>query len=955
MTHTKTPPLAAGIVTPAGIAQTVPLGVLYAMETLGIKIAQLNALDGEVSIATLCRVFAPDLAFALSVTAVFCFLVSRLPPPGRALATVLHAVVMTYALLFTGASHGFFQATGENLSWSHIDVWISNFKEVREVMASEETGSRALFAYGQVLPALLLALLPFLPRLRRALRARPILPTRTALTALAAPLAASLLLALVPEASGQAQTISRCVAMDILEDFARDELLPEPEVVISSQERLDGSLVLERKPDAPQLNVVLMLFESLNWKSSDVFTPGLGVTPFLEELAKQSLVVETQYTVLPHTTKALVPINCGIYPYLDTEAREATPGILPRRCLAHILRNHGYATAFFQPAGDFEKRDRLVANMGYETYRGLNDMPQEGFEQTNYFGREEKMMLRPSMDWVDAQKGRPFLLTYLTLSTHHNYVTPQSFPTRDYPVDDLDHRNFYNAARYIDTFFAEAFAEFEKRGLLDNTVFIIVGDHGEAFGEHGRRQHDLVLWEEGIHAFSMLHSPKLFPEPGRITGTRSHLDIVPTVCDLLGIEVKQGEFLGSSLLAPVPDDRTLYFSCWFKRRCLAMRQGPVKTLFHYGLKQMEVYDNESDPFDLTNLANIPPTDKAFLDARRGDMERWAAVVNRQYDEWEDNLAAGVVSTTRPEIATPLPATFSDRIELVGVDAAPAQADAGQDIKVTYVFKALKPLEPTDKLFVHLVHRNGTVNGDHVPGWGSYPLDKWEPGQYVTDEHTLHIPGTWGSGPARLMVGFWNSKSGKRFPISGTQAAIDDTRLVVATVDVKATARPRAVSVEERRKKAGQWISQAPSQMEKPINATFDHRVELVGANLTRTDVHLAGTVEVTYLFKALDDVPADWKLTAKLVRDDGVTIDGDHVPIGGLYPPGDWRKGDFVSDLHRIHIDMHLCKPGTYGLWLGFKSARGPVPVSAQGAKVDSAGRVRITTVEIRPGEKPGM
>jgi len=949
------------LVTLHGLIRTVPLALLFIVESVVIKWSQLSAVGQSAGFSTLFQVSAGDLSFVLFASAFFCAAISALPKAASIVASVLHFLFMLYALMFTAASHGYFLATGENLSWSGIEIWLANFKEVSSVMASEQTAGRAVFAYGQVVPVALLALAPLLPPIRRFIAARRRLPPVPSAAGIGAVLAVSLGLAFVPDADGPAQALSRCVAGDILADLVRDRVLPEEEITVSEKERLDASLVIEPRAGAPRPNVVVMVFESLNWKSSDVHTPGLGVTPFLAELAKKSLVVEHQYSVVPHTTKALVSINCGIYPYLDTEAKEATPGILPRRCLAHILRNQGYATAFFQPAANFEKRDLLVANMGYETYRGLNDMPQEGYEQTNYFGREERMVLRPSMDWVDSQRGRPFLLTYLTLSTHHNYITPQSFPYVEYPVEDLDHRNFYNAAHYIDTFFSEVFAEFEKRKLLDNTVFIIVGDHGEAFGEHGRRQHDLVLWEEGLRSFSMIYAPGMFPEPGRITGYRSHLDIVPTVADLLGLEVKEGEFLGSSLLGPAPEDRSLYFSCWFRRRCLGVRQGNVKTLFHYGLKQMEVFDADADPFDERNLALSPTYDQAFLDQRKEEMERFAAVVNQQYRQWEKDLSARAVSNEKPEVATPLPARFADSIELVGVDITPAEVEAGGNLNVRYVFKCLDDLSASQKLFVHFVHRSGTVNADHVPGWGAYPLEKWEPGKYLTDEQTIHVPATWTSGDARLMIGFWDTKTGRRLEISGTdeisgtEAKVDDRRLVVGAVHVKGHRPVRAVTTEERRAKAGRFVTRRPVPMEVEGGAVFGDKVELAGLTLSRMDVHLAGTVEMAYLFRAMDDVPSDWKLTVKLIRDDGETIDGDHVPIGGLYPPGDWQTGEYVLDQHKIHIDMHLCKPGSYGVWLGFRSRGAPVPARGPALTIDSSQRVRIGTVEIRAGEKPGL
>lgn len=944
---TTSRPGSFAIITPWAMALTLPLWGVFLLMSCVTKAYQLAAIEGSFSLLAFIQVWSPDIAFSTPVTLAAALLLSRRSRWVTVPSKVLYYPFMFYMLGFTGAGHAYFLATGATMSWSSVEFWLTNFSDARRVMASEETRWRAVFAYGQAAVVLLFALLPCIPALKRRILRAPGLTGKSGAIVALASVAASVLLALVPPATGPAMAISRSVSWDILADFCQDVLLPEEQVTISDSERLDASIEFAGEA-ARRPNVVLIIFESLNWKSSDVHTPGLGTTPFLEKLAVDSKVVQFQYTVVPHTTKALVPINCGIYPYLDTTPKETLPGILPRRCLAHILRSQGYHTAFFQPAANFEKRDVLVSNMGYETYRGLNDLPQEGFEQTNYFGKEERIMLRPSMDWVDSVGDEPFLLTYLTLSTHHNYVTPQSFPYTHYAVDDVDQRNFFNAVRYIDEFVKEVFEQFQRRNLMDNTIFIIVGDHGEAFGEHNRRQHDLVMWEEGIRSFALWYSATLL-EPGTIEGSRSHLDILPTVADMLGLELSKGDFLGSSLLEPVPDDRYLNFSCWFKRRCLAMREGPIKTIYHYGLRQMEVYNNHEDPFDQNNLAYTNGFDDAFLEERKERMTRWAKVVNQQYETWEKALADGLLTSEQPEVQNVLSARFADAVELVGYDLAPTTVAAGADITVRYVFKALEPLKRSHRLFVHLVHPDGYINADHEPGRGAYPLHKWEPGHYIVDEHTIHVPGTWGNGKARLLIGFWDKKSGKRFPVSATSAAIDQQRLEVAKVTVNGRKKRTGLTLEERREKIRHWIGLAPFPTNTLLPATFGDKIELLGANLTRMDVHLAGTVEMSYLFKALDHIPASWQLVVQLVRDDGETIDGSHIPIGGLYPPGDWRKDEYVLDLHRIHIDMHKCEPGSYTVFLGFKSHRTPVPVSTA-LPTDSAQRIRIGTVSITRG-----
>jgi arylsulfatase A-like enzyme len=330
----------------------------------------------------------------------------------------------------------------------------------------------------------------------------------------------------------------------------------------------------------------------------------------------------------------LIPILAGYYPSLDLEPKEAQPGLLPRKSLATILKDQGYATAFFQTANDFEHRRQLVANLGYDVFHNLFTLPQEGFDDVGYFGKEERMMLEPSLDWVEAQSGRPFFLTYLTVSSHHPYGVPRSWPTAEFPGAGPSLARYLNAIRQTDAFLKQVLAGFEARGLIDKTLFVILGDHGEAFGEHGGYQHNQILWEEGLRTVALLHGPPVLSRGGTVEGPRSLLDVIPTVCGVLGLKLVEGRFLGESLLDPVPETRKLFFSGWTNRSSLALREGPIKTIYHFGRAPAEVYDNSKDPHDRHNLAGQGPYDAAFIKIRTDELLYWEAVVKMQYLAWE---------------------------------------------------------------------------------------------------------------------------------------------------------------------------------------------------------------------------------------------------------------------------------------------------------------------------------
>ena len=943
-----------------GLWSVIPVLAFFIVEAFLFKVFQLKVIAGSTLLGSAFVAFMPDLAVGLFGSLCFAVLISRRSRVIALGSVFLFWLCISTVLVVLTASQGYFISTGAHLSMSAISYWWDNAAATNKIVAADAMTWRLplLIAQPVVVAAFIAAVR--LPLVRRRLERKGELSARHSLLIAAVIFFVATGAALIPTLNGAGKSVSRNVFVSIIGQWAAGA--GRDDVAESSLADADDTAVVEDTPrpltafnfdveeGAARPNIVFIIFESLNWKSSDVYIKGKNVTPFLKELAKDSLVVENDYTVVPHTSKAIVALQCGMYPFLRTVAKESTPGILPQKCMAHVLRSQGYKTAFFQPADDFEHRSQLVSNMGFESFHGLDDMSHKGFEAVSYFGREDMMMMKPSLNWMEANRDTPFFITYMTLSSHHNYVTPQSFPKVDYPVKDPDQNNYLNAVHYIDSFIGRLMGEMKKRGLDDNTIFFIVGDHGEAFAEHARRQHDLIMWEEGLRALGMIYSPKYFPKPGKITGIRSHMDYLPTVMDILGLTPKGETTQGRSLLSPAIKDRKLLHSCWFNGQCMALREGSIKTIYHFGLQDMEVYDNSKDQFDKHDLAGKKSYDEAFLAARKEQMLAWKNRVNAQYTAWGQALKDGAVLEQEPVLSEKISGNFNDKIEILGVEMSPKVPEAGDMITLKYAFKCLDDLTPSTKMFVHVLSKKGQINADHVPAKGTMPPRSWKPGNYIMDEHEVHIPASWAGQEVSVAIGFWDSRSGARLNVTSKELKIDDKRLFVKIFKVAGDVIDLTMSERELREKISLWVTREVPKFDKKVGVVFGDAIELVGVSLNRIKVKQAGTVEMDYVFKMLKDVPGSWALTVELTGENNEKINGDHIPIGGLYPPVKWSPGEYVTDKHMIHIDMHLVRPGVYRAYLGFKEGKKHVPAQGRGVDdIDEQNRYLLGKVEILP------
>ncbi len=390
---------------------------------------------------------------------------------------------------------------------------------------------------------------------------------------------------------------------------------------------------LARPDDGPRPNVVVLVLESFRADALGAYTPGLPTTPFLDSLARQGLRVETMTTTTPYTNKALVSIFGGIPPSGEPAPVESEPGAIPSPGLAGLLAPHGYRSAFFTPATlDYERKDVLMSNLGFQEAYGDGDYPADGFEVANPFGREDRIVLDRALEWAEgsARGGQPFLMGLLTLTAHYPYTVPQEAPRLH--VDDSRHKyhEYLDAVHYTDAFVRDLVGGFERLGLLESTVFVIVGDHGDAFGEHTEISHGNVIWEEALRVPGLVYAPGLARvEPGRVVrGGHQVIDVVPTVADLLGAEWRGPSPPGVSLLQDAAPDRTLYHACHNSFACLALREGDVKTTFRHGYQPTRVYDLAADPGETRDLAPALPLDEVLR--REAQLVDWSRAVRRAY-------------------------------------------------------------------------------------------------------------------------------------------------------------------------------------------------------------------------------------------------------------------------------------------------------------------------------------
>ena len=602
--------------------------VLYSVALKIVRISTQLSLPGPLGFVDQLR---SDVLFNLGYAALWIgiFSLFRRGFPRWVSLGLFHLSALVVIVLVT-STHFFYKTTGSTLDYSFIMLSLSSFGETWKIIAAETSTLHWL-----LLSSVLFYVLAGPAIVTRLLTRSWHLPLRTP----GSPLGASLvtcvaavflgLLSALPSATGASDTFSR----DALVNIAISELnKPDFEKQIETNLVAGNSLndtSLAKTPETNKRNVVMVFLESTRARSTTPYNKDLKTTPFLDELAKESLVAENAYAVVPHTSKALVAGNCGVAPPLDTRNTEAEQKAIPARCLPDLLGEQNYRTAFFQSATEeFERRDQLVDNFGYDDFFPIEKMDEEGFEEVNYFGREDDVMLEPSEKWLKKDKEQPFLATYLTVTAHHDYTVPDRYGEKQFSENE-ELNDYLNTVRYQDRFLENLFDQYKKLGLYEDTVFVISGDHGEGFGEHGLRQHDNVIYNEGLRVPLIVHDPRKSQDAGKVDAPVNALDILPTVTGLLGYNIEGGTYPGASVTAP-PEGRDLMASCYQEHRCLASIKGSKKYIYYYGNKRAEYFDLSKDPLEKRNLIDEQAPGK--LENLRYDLLSWQAQIESSYEK-----------------------------------------------------------------------------------------------------------------------------------------------------------------------------------------------------------------------------------------------------------------------------------------------------------------------------------
>ena len=365
-------------------------------------------------------------------------------------------------------------------------------------------------------------------------------------------------------------------------------------------------------------NVVLVALESTAARYLGLHGASPDPAPRLSALARDAVVFDRAYAVYPESIKGLFATLCSRYPAFDTPAES----LATAECasLPAMLRAAGYTTALFHSGRfDYLGMRAVIERRGFDA---LEDAGAIGGNVQSSFGVDEPATVRRMLEWIDNRPaGSPFFLTYMPIAAHHPYFTtgPRVFP------GTTDFASYLNAVHEGDAALGAFVDGLKSRGLDTRTLFVVFGDHGEAFGQHpGNFAHTLFVYDENVRVPMIVAAPGAISGPIRVSRVASVIDIAPTVAALLGLPPSSLHD-GTSLLTP--GARMSFFFTDYSIGWLGLVDGCWKYLLEVDTGRSRLFDVCVDPDErLDRAGELPDRARAYSDRVR----TWAEAVKSRY-------------------------------------------------------------------------------------------------------------------------------------------------------------------------------------------------------------------------------------------------------------------------------------------------------------------------------------
>jgi len=359
------------------------------------------------------------------------------------------------------------------------------------------------------------------------------------------------------------------------------------------------------KPSPP--NVFLVTVDTLRADHVHCYGYDKIQTPALDSLASDGVRFTQAFTPSPITNTSHTTILTGLLPSSHGVTDFAMPLASSHATWAELLKGKGYHTAAFIGAVILDAKSLAPGlDRGFDFY---DNFPEHS-ESKSRWGRVERRgidVVQHAETWLAVHPTGPRFAWVHLYDPHDPYEPPP-------PYSEIYKDRLYDGEiAYADSVLGNFIQSLKKHGWYDNSIIIVVGDHGEGLGEHHEETHGIFLYDSTTHVPLVIKLPRQ-QNAGKVIGAQVRtIDILPTALALTGVPAPEG-LDGRSLTPYFSGDTTDRVAIGETDYPLRFGWAPLRSVRSERMKfieapRPELYDLHADPQELDN--KYKPEDAAL--------------------------------------------------------------------------------------------------------------------------------------------------------------------------------------------------------------------------------------------------------------------------------------------------------------------------------------------------------
>lgn len=383
-------------------------------------------------------------------------------------------------------------------------------------------------------------------------------------------------------------------------------------------------------------NLIIILLESVPSKQVSAYGYYRNITPNINWFANNGIFFNNAYTSATHTDYVITSFLSSRYPLKDS-IRDTFTEDYPRTFIWDTLKQKNYSTGYFT-----SQNDNWMNINNYLDKSNLNEYSHSLTDGEYAYGLGnsrkdyDNETLNKAINFIN-QSSKPFFVYVNFHATHYpyNYPPNNSLYLPDEPSifsfyghlaeedNQTMHNRYDNSLFYVDKQVGKLKEYLQTNNLLNNTIIVILGDHGEAVEvEHGFMVHGSTLYQEAVKIPLIFYIPGV--KPLKLNYNVKQLDVIPTILKIMNFS-SSPLFQGKDMKKESP----IYFMSQNQIFNIGMIKGDIKYIINLNTGFInEAYNLTSDPLELNNLySDTNPEWESYA----GELINWYTCQLNYYD------------------------------------------------------------------------------------------------------------------------------------------------------------------------------------------------------------------------------------------------------------------------------------------------------------------------------------